>query len=88
MNISERSRESVYPFLRISDSKNDRAEKHQQVPELAWSLIEVMGFSMTVVNLYPSGSASLLFLFLAESAGVIMHPMHSAVMMCLIDIIK
>ena len=33
-----------------SDSRKERAEKHQQVPLLAWFFIEVTGISLTVVN--------------------------------------
>ena len=47
-----------YPFvLMISDSRNERAEKHQHVPDLCWSLMEEMGFSFTTVNSY-SGVSS------------------------------
>ena len=48
MYISERSRGRVYPLRRISDSKNEMAEKHQHVLELLWFFTEVMGFSFTV----------------------------------------
>ena len=73
---------------RISDSKNEMAEKHQHVPVLLWFLIEVVGISITVSNWYPSGwAASFLFFFWAESAGEIMQQMHNAVIMCLIDIV-
>ena len=42
-----------------SDSMNERDEKHQQVPVLAWFFTEVMGFSFTTVNLKPSLSSGL-----------------------------
>ena len=37
-------------ILMISDSRKAMAEKHQQVLELAWFLIEVIGFSLITVN--------------------------------------
>ena len=44
-------------ILMASDSRNDMPEKHQQVPERFWFLMEVMGFSTTVVNLYSDSCA-------------------------------
>ena len=48
-NISERSC-SPLPILMSSDSMNARPEKHQQVPDMYWFLIEVIGSSLMVVN--------------------------------------
>lgn len=73
---------------RISDSKNEMAEKHQHVLELLWFFTEVMGFSFTVSKIYPSGcAASFLPFFCAESTGETMQQMQIAVIMCLIDMV-
>ena len=49
IHISERCI-SGPPALRISLSRNDRVEKHQQVPLRLWSLTGVVGMSFTSVN--------------------------------------
>ena len=45
------------PRRMASDSASEIPEKHQQVPELAWFLTEVMGLALTVVNWKPSFSS-------------------------------
>ncbi len=54
----------VSPVLRrISSSKKDVLAKHQHVPDLFWSLTEVVGMLITSVNVNPftesAGSVSL-----------------------------
>ena len=51
-NISQRSC-SPLPWRSSSDSKKESVLKHQQVPLWFWSLMDVMGFSFTVVKTNP-----------------------------------
>ena len=51
-NISLRSY-SPLPVRRSSASRKLSVEKAQQVPDLCWSLTDVMGMSLTVVKMNP-----------------------------------
>ena len=53
----------------------ERAEKHQHVPERYWFLIEVTGFSFTVVNSYSGACADALAAMSAAAAAERMNLM-------------
>ena len=57
IHISERCIGSP-PALMISLSRNERVEKHQQVPLRLWSLTGVVGRIFTSVKAYPEALLS------------------------------